>query len=51
MAFCYLIAGILTKGLQKYALSSPVPNISFLFKALNLIGCHGNQNGKFVKKY
>ena len=49
--YCYLNAGILTKVLQKYSLSSPLPNISFLSKPLNLIGCHGNQKAKFEKKY
>ena len=30
-------------------LSGPLPNICFLFKLLNLIGCHGNQKAKFAK--
>ena len=49
--YCYLTAGILTKVLQKCSLSSPLPNISFLFKPLNLIGCHGKQKAKFEKIY
>ena len=40
-----------TKKLQKYSLSSPLPNISFLSKPLNLIGCHGNRKAKFEKQY
>ena len=36
--YCYLNADILTKSLQKCSLSSPLPNISFLFNPLNLIG-------------
>ena len=39
------------KKLQKYSLSSPLPNISFLSKPLNLICCHGNQKAKFEKQY
>ena len=35
--YCYLNADILTKVLQKCSLSSPLPNISFLFNPLNLI--------------
>ena len=49
--YCYLTAGNLTNVLQIYSLSSPLPNISFLSKLLNLIGRHRNQNAKFVKKY
>ena len=49
--YCYLTADILTKGLQKYSCSSPLPTIWILSKPLNLIGCHGNRNAKFVKKY
>ena len=36
--YCYLNADILTKVLQKCSLSSPLPNVSFLFNPLNLIG-------------
>ena len=39
------------KHFQKCSLSSPLPNISFLSKPLNLIGCHGNQKAKFEKIY
>ena len=50
--YCYVTADILTtKILQKCSLSNPLPNISFLSKPLNLIGCHGNQKAKFEKKY
>ena len=49
--YCYLIADILTKVLQRCSLSSPLPNIWNLSKLLNLIGCHGNQKDKFAKKY
>ena len=49
--YCCLTADILTKVLQKYSLSSHLPNIWFLSKPLNLIGYHGNQNFKFAKKY
>ena len=45
-----VIADILTNVLQKCSLSSSLPNIAFLFKPLNLIGCHGNWKVKFVKK-
>ena len=37
--------------LQKCSLRSPLPNISFLSKPLNLIGFHDNQKAKFEKKY
>ena len=47
--YCYLIADILTKVLQKCLLSGPLPNIYFLSKPLNLIGCHGNQKAQFAK--
>ena len=49
--YCYLIADtcILTKVFQKCLLNVPLPNIHFLFKPLNLIGCHGNQKAKFMK--
>ena len=46
--YCYLAAGM-TKVLQKYSLSSSLLNVSFLSKPLNLIGCHDNQNAKFVE--
>ena len=29
----------------------PLPNMSFLSKPLNLIGCHDNQKAEFAKKY
>ena len=48
--YCYLIAGILTGVLQKCSLSSPLPNILFVSKPLNLIGCHGNRKVKFKIK-
>ena len=37
------------KILQNCSLFSPLPNISFESKHLNLIGCHGNQEVKFMK--
>ena len=37
--------------LQKFYRNVPLPNIRILSKPLNLIGCHGNQKAKFVKKY
>ena len=46
-----LTAGILTKVLQKCSLSSPLPNIAFLSKPMNLIGSHGNRKAEFEKKY
>ena len=49
--YCYLTTDILTKVLQKCSLSSPLPTIWILFKLLCLIGCHGNRNAKFAKKY
>ena len=49
--YCFLIADILTKVLQKCSLSSPLRNILILTKPLNLSGCHGNQNDKFAKIY
>ena len=49
--YCYLIADILTKVLQRCSLSSPLPNIWILSKPLNLIGCHGNRKDKFAKTY
>ena len=48
--YCYFIADILTKLLQK-SLSGPLPNISFVLKRLNLIGCHGNRKTNFAKNY
>ena len=44
-------AEIMTEVLQKCFLSSPLPNISFLSKHLNLIGCHGNRKAIFENKY
>ena len=32
--YCHLTADVLTKVLQKYSLSSPLPNKSFLSKSL-----------------
>ena len=49
--YCYLIADILSKDLQRCSSSSPLPNIWILFKSLSLIGCHCNQKEKFAKKY
>ena len=49
--YCYLIADILTKVLQKCSLNSPLPNIWILSKPLKLIGCHDNRKYKFSKKY
>ena len=37
------------KTLQNCSLSGPLPNISFLLKGLNLIGCYGNRKAKFAK--
>ena len=37
------------ESFKKYLLSGPVPNIYFLSKPFNLIGCHGNQKAKFAK--
>ena len=47
--FCYLIADILTKVLQKCSLRGPLQNIPFLL-SFNLAGYHGNQKAKFAKK-
>ena len=47
--YCYLTEDFLTKVLQKYSWSSPLPNIRILSKPLNLIGCHSNQKAKVVK--
>ena len=30
-------------------MSGPLPNIYYLYKPLDLIGCHGNQKAEFVK--
>ena len=49
IAISLQIADILTKVLQKYSMSSLLPNISFLSKPLNLIVCHGNRKAKFAK--
>ena len=48
--YCYLTADILTRVLQKCSLSSPLPNILFLSKSLNLIGFHSNRKSKFPTK-
>ena len=48
--YCYVTADILTNVLQKCSLSSPLPNVLFLSKPLNLTGCHGNRKTKFAKK-
>ena len=47
--YCYVTADIMTNILQKFSLSSPLPNVSFFSKHLNSIGCHGNQKSKFEK--
>ena len=47
--YCYVTAGILTNILQKCFLSSPLTNISFLSKPLNLIGYHGNRTANLAK--
>ena len=47
--YCYLTADIVTKVVQKWSLSSPPPNISFLSNPLNLIGCHDSRKSKFAK--
>ena len=47
----YVTADVWRNVLQKCSLSNnPLPNISFLSKPLNLIGCHGNLKAKFAKK-
>ena len=52
--YCYLIADILTKVLQKCSWSSLIfllcKPYEFLSKSLILIGCHGNRNVKFSKE-
>ena len=47
-----IIADILTQVFRhiKILLTGPLPNIYFLSKTLNLIGCHGNQKAKFAKQ-
>ena len=47
--YCYFIADILTKDFMKCLMSGSLPNIYFLSKPLNLIGCHGNQKAEFAK--
>ena len=47
--YCYLTADISTRVLQKLSLSSLLPNVLFLSKPLNTIGCHGNRKAKFPK--
>ena len=47
--YCFLIADILTKVLQKCLLSGPHRNMYFLSKPLNLIDSHGNLKAKFIK--
>ena len=53
--YCYLIADILTKVLQKCSWSSLIfllcKPYEFLSKSLILIGCHGNRMLNFRKKY
>ena len=48
--YCYLIADIFAKVLQKCSWSSPLQTIWILSKSLILIGCHGNRNVKISKK-
>ena len=48
--YCYLIADILTKVLQKCSWRSPLQTIWILSKSLILIDCHDNRNVKFLKK-
>ena len=43
------MADILTK--QKCLLSSPLPNISFLSKSLNLVGCYASRKATLRRKY
>ena len=50
-ATCISLQMFLTKLLQKCSFRGPLPNIHFLLKPLNLIGYHGNQKPKYVKKY
>ena len=49
--YFYLTADILTKVLHKCSLSSHLPNVWFLSKLLNLIGCHSNRKTKFANKF
>ena len=46
--FC-VTPDILTKVLQKYSWSSPLPTIRILSKSLIFIGDHDNRNAKFSK--
>ena len=48
--YCYLTADILINILQKCSLRSPLSNIAFVSKSLNLIGCHDNRKPKLEKK-
>ena len=47
--YCYFIADILKKAFLEMFVSGPLPNIYFLSKPLDLIGCYGNQKAKFAK--
>ena len=47
--FC-VTAHVLKKVLQKCFWSSPLSTILILSKSLILIGCHGNQKAKCLKK-
>ena len=38
------------KFFRNVLLSGPLPNIYFLSKPLNSIGCHGNQKAQFAHK-
>ena len=49
--YFYLIADILTKVFLNCSLSGPLQDIWILSKPLYVIGCHGNRNAKFAKKY
>ena len=37
------------ESFYKCLMSGPLPNIYFLSKPLNSIGCHGNQKAEFAK--